>query len=375
MRVAVMLRTIDETGGIGVYTRNIVAELLRIAPDDEFLLLYRTDRHLGRYGGFPNATERLLPAANKVLWDQLAVPRAAARAGADVIFHPKFTVPLITRIPTVMVVHGADWFIPPYHRVYNRIDTAYIRVFMPLYLRSAAAVISVSDYSTQGFVARFPWSRSKMRTIYFAPARHFRRIEEPNELRRVRQQYRLPERFLLSVLRYDGGRKKLRKNFGNMARGFALAWQRYRLPHAWVVAGRACDRFARDYDLKALGIADVVHFPGLIDQADLPAFYSLADLYLYPTIIEAFPIPITEAMACGCPIVTSHDTGLAEISADAAVHVDPQDPEQIAEAIGRALQDASLRERLRDAGLRRARAFSWERCAHQTLEVLREAAR
>ncbi len=375
MRIAVMLRPIDETGGIGVYTRNIVEELLRVAPDDEFLLLYRTRKHLGRYAHHPNARERLLEAPGKAVWDQLAVPRAAARAGADVIFHPKFTVPLLSPIAAVMVVHGADWFIPPYHRVYNRIDTAYIRAFMPLYLRRAAAVISVSHYSTQGFVARFPWSRGKLRTIYFAPARHFRRVEDPGELERVRQRYRLPERFLLSVLRYDRGRKKLRKNFYNMARGFALARQRDDLPHVWVVAGRNCDRFARDYDLRRLGIAEAVRFPGLIDQADLPVFYSLADLYLYATIIEAFPIPITEAMRCGCPIVTSHDTGLAELSGDAAVHVDPQDPEQIAEAIRRVLADASLRQRLAEAGLRRAGMFSWDRCARQTLAVLREVAR
>lgn len=374
LHIGIMLRTIDETGGIGVYTRNIVEELLRIDQRNRYSLFYRTPRHLGRYAQFANATESLIRAPHKVLWDQWAIPRAAARAGVEVLFHPKFTVPFLTSIPSVMVVHGADWFIPPYHKVYNRLDTAYIRTVMPWYFRKAARVISVSRYSTRGFADAMPTHRHKLETIYFAPNRAFRRVEDQAVLQKVRARYQLPDPFILTVIRYDGGRKKYRKNFGNMAQGFARCKRQHGIPHALVVAGKGCDQFGRDHDLAAMDIANDVQFPGLVAQEDLPAFYTLADAYLYPTVIEAFPIPITEALSCGCPIVTSRGTGLEELAGDAALLVDPADPVAIGDALHRILTESDLRETLRRRGLERAALFDWSDCAHRTLDLLTRVA-
>jgi glycosyltransferase involved in cell wall biosynthesis len=103
---------------------------------------------------------------------------------------------------------------------------------------------------------------------------------------------------------------------------------------------------------------------------DLPAVYSLADLYLYPSNLEAFPIPITEAMACGTPIVTSNVNGLKEIAGDAALFVEPEDTESISEAICRVLTDSNLRARLSTKGLARSSKFTWESCAKKTLAIL-----
>jgi glycosyltransferase involved in cell wall biosynthesis len=117
-----------------------------------------------------------------------------------------------------------------------------------------------------------------------------------------------------------------------------------------------------------------VLFPGWIDQADLPAVYSLSDAFLYPSNLEAFPIPITEAMACGTAIVTSAANGLSEIAGDAALLVDPSDADAVADATRRVLIDDGLRKRLERAALERSRAFSWETCARQTLAVVEAAA-
>jgi glycosyltransferase involved in cell wall biosynthesis len=111
-------------------------------------------------------------------------------------------------------------------------------------------------------------------------------------------------------------------------------------------------------------------FPGYLDQADLPAIYTASELLLYPSNLEAFPIPITEAMRCGVPIVTSRINGLAEIAGDAAILVDPGNPADIADGICRVLTEPGLRELLSARGLERARLFSWESCARRTLEIL-----
>ena len=369
MRIAVMLRTLEEKGGIGVYSRNLVETLLDLDPVNEYLLLYQNPGQLGRYAGRSRVSEHLLPAHGKAWWDQVSVPRACRKLGADLILHPKFTVPLLANVPTVMVLHGADWFLPDAAQFYSRLDRAYMRVFMPLYLRRAAAAISVSQLTTDDFRRIFRLPEGKVRTVYFGPARHFRRVTDPQVLAAVRQKYALPERYVLTLSKVGGaGRKNIRGIFD------AFASLHGRIPHKLVVGGKDCERFRDDYRLPREGWGQDVVFPGWIDQADLPAVYSASELYLYPSMQEAFPIPITEAMACGTPIITSRANGLEEIAGSAALLVDPQDPAAIAAGIARVIGDARLRARLADAGLERSKIFSWDSCARKTLAILEEVA-
>jgi glycosyltransferase involved in cell wall biosynthesis len=370
MRIGIMMRSADEVGGISVYARNIVEELLKVDPVNEYILFWKSDKHLGRYKGFANCREILLPGGSKAIWDQVRIPLAAKREGVDLIFNPKFTVPLVTRCKTVMVVHGADWFIPPYDEVYNSIDVFYIKRVMPLYLRKADFVTSVSDYSTNGFIKAFPWLKDKIRTVYFGPHKNFRVIEDREHLDAIRNKYNLPARFILTVIRYDHGTKNTRKNFPAMAEAFAK-YKKMGGDEKLVVVGRDCDIYGRENDLEGMGIKNDVIFPGLVAQEDLPAFYNMAELYLYPTIIEAFPIPTTEAMACGCPIVTSNSTGLKELTEGVSLAVDPTDTDAIAQAIRKVLSNPALRQQMRRKGLERSKIFSWEKCARETLAVFR----
>jgi glycosyltransferase involved in cell wall biosynthesis len=364
MRIGVMLRCIDERGGIGIYARNIVEELLRIDQHNAYVLYFRSEQHLDRYAAFPNVTTRLVRSWSKALWDQLWIPLRVARDKVDLLFNPKFTLPLFTRAKTVMVVHGADWFLPEYRRLYHPLDVLYIRLMMPLYFRRAAAVISASNYSTRGFVEHLPSCRDKIKTIYYAHKRIFRPIADESVLGGVRQKYGLPERFILTVIHYDTGRK----NFANMLQAYRLARQRG-IPQKFVVCGRDVERYAEDRRFQGMGLGDDVLLKGWVEQEDLPGMYNSADLYLYPTRIEAFPIPVSEAMACGCPIVTSKDAAFAEVAGDAAVFVDPESPAEIADGILRTLGDPELRQRLKLEGIERSKSFSWERCASLTLAL------
>ncbi|MFO7669071.1 MAG: MopE-related protein [Bacteroidales bacterium] len=147
MRIGIMLRAIDEKGGVGVYTRNIVAELLQMDHKHEYVLFYRNPANIGCFAHHPQARERLVQALNKAVWDQIAIPLACRRERVDVLFHPKFTAPLLAPCPVVMTVHGADWFMPDQAIYYTPLDVRYVRTMMPLYFKKCAAVISVSQLS------------------------------------------------------------------------------------------------------------------------------------------------------------------------------------------------------------------------------------
>jgi glycosyltransferase involved in cell wall biosynthesis len=370
MRIALMLRTLDERGGIGVYTRNLVETLLSLDQENEYILLYRNPANLGRYSHHGNVAERVVSAWGKALWDQVAVPVALRRERADVVLHPKFTVPLMSGVPSIMVLHGADWWLPDSAHFYTRLDRLYLTLFMPLYLRRCAAVLSVSELTTQHFNRIFRLPAGKVRTTYFGPAAHFRRVNDAAELDRIRALYNLPERYILTLSKGDGGD---RKNIGGVFRAYEQLHGT--VPHSLVVVGRDCERFRQEYDVPMHGWGANVLFPGWIDQADLPALYSMADVFLYPSNMEAFPIPVTEALACGTPIVTSAANGLREIAGDGAMLVDHTDPEAVATAVRTVVRDAAVWGSLSAAGLARSRRFSWTRCGQQTLQVLREVAR
>ena len=307
LRIGIMLRTLQEKGGIGVYSENITRELLDLRRGHEFVLLYSDERHVGRFGERSGVTERVLRAPGKALWDQLAVPLACVRDRIDVLFHPKFTVPFAAPCPSVMVLHGAGWFMPEHARFWGRADRAYLRVAMPLYCRRAGVVLAVSNITRTTFADVLGIPEGKIRTVYFAPARLFRRVHDAERIASVREKYALPEKFVLTL---SGWTKGPRKNIGTILEAYRAVHGS--VPHALVVAGKDCDRFREAHDIPGTGWGADVHFPGWVDQVDLPVFYTLADAFLYPSFVEAFPVPITESLACGVPIVTSDANGTAD---------------------------------------------------------------
>ena len=365
MRVGIMLRSLDEQGGIGVYSRYLTQELLACDPDNAYILFYRSQSNLGRFQNYPNAKELVVSAPNKMLWDQVSIPLACRQEKVDVLLHPKFTVPLLAPCKTVMVLHGAGWFMPEFSKFWNKTDLKYVRLMMPVYIKKAAAVMSVSEITTETFNRVFNLTDGKIKTVYFGPGKHFRRIEDENILENVRRKYNLPDDFIFTLSGYDRGD---RKNF----KGILKAYKKHhgRTGHHLVVGGKDCDRFKIDYEIPDDGYGKDILFPGWIEQEDLPAFYSMASVFLYPSNVEAFPIPITEAMACGTPIITSNANGLVEIVGDAAILVDPNDPAEIAEALNRVLCDPGLSSAQSARALKRSENFTWEKCARQTLEIL-----
>ena len=270
-----------------------------------------------------------------------------------------------------MVVHGADWLIPEQAQFYNRWDVKYMQIMLPLYFKKSAAVISVSQETTDNFNRILKLPADKVQTIYFAPARHFKRVTAPEKLNKVKARYNLPEKFILTLTKRKGDH---RKNLGQVFKAYARYHEHTENPHKLVIGGKDCHLFRDEYGIPTDGYGKDILFPDWIDQEDMPAVFSLASLYLYPSNLEAFPIPLTEAMACGTPILTSNVNGLKEIAGDAALLMDPTDTESIAQGISQILSSADLRDNLSCMGLERSALFTWDRCAQNTLALLERVA-
>ena len=364
-----MLRSLDEKGGIGVYTRYLVQELLEIDRKNSYVLFYRSSSNSGRFSQYANVTECLIRAPMKAFWDQVSIPYACWQKKIDVVLHPKFTVPLMAPCKTVMVLHGAGWFKNEAKHFWNPLDLFYIHLAMPIYCKRASSIISVSQLTTDTFNKTLNLSDGKIKTVYFGPGRNFQRVQEQTKLQKVREKYRLPDRFILTLSGYDRGD---RKNIEGILNGYKKYYGR--TSRKLVIGGKDCYKFKQDYSIPDAGYGQGILFTGWIEQEDLPSVYSMADAFLYPSKHEAFPIPITEAMACGTPIITSNVNGLKEIAGDAALLIDPADTEEIANGMARILSDSELRESLSRKGLERSSLFSWDLCAKSTLALLERVA-
>jgi glycosyltransferase involved in cell wall biosynthesis len=364
-----MLRHYDQhQGGVRVYTRRLLDAMLGLDTGHQFVLLYRSPELVGTYGGRPNVVETALSARSVLLWDQVAVPAAVRRHGIDLLFNPKYSIPLRAGCPAVWVCHGLDWYVMPWAS--RRIDRLSHQFLVPRYAARAAAIVAVSEVTRQHVMHYLHVSPERVATVYSGVDDVFRRALPPERLQAIRARYSLPDRFVLYA-----GAIYPPKNYTRLVQAYARVGPGRSVP--LVVAGGE-NRFLSEHELRepeALGIGEWVRRPGWIEQDDLAGVYALADALLLPSLFESCGLPVLEAMAAGCPVVTADRYGTKELAERAAVLVDPESVESIAEGIRQVLDDGALRDRLVAAGRERSAPFRWHRTAVDTLAVLERAAR
>jgi glycosyltransferase involved in cell wall biosynthesis len=374
-----MLRAVDEYDGAGVYIRQLCDALFELDQFNQYVLFYMHEKELGRYAHVPNVQERVVKAPGKLLWDQVYVPWAARQEDLDVLFHHKFSIPLVAPCPTVVQQRGTEyWTFPEYYtRLSDRVNRLYNMSMIPLFCRRAARVLTNSNSLAAELEALAGVPRAKMSTVYAAADGRFVRIMDQTLLERVQIKYGLPRSaFFLMVVKgyarieYAGKALCPRKN----VEGTLTAYAQVRdavpdCPPLVILGAGVADRLTPDV-LREYVDPAAVQIPGLIDHADMPALYSLAGALLFPSYYESFGIPLVEAMACGCPVITSSAPACPEVVGDAALVVHPDDVAGLAVAMTRILREPGLSADLRARGLVRAQHFSWTESARRLLAEL-----
>lgn len=389
LRIGLMLRAVDDVDGQGIYIRKLCDALFDLDTRNEYVAFYCRPEQLGRYGGRANVREVVVPGRSKLLWDQVQIPLAARRERLDVLFHHKFSIPLFPPCPAVVQQRGTEYWSHPefFTGRSGRLDQVYNRLMIPLYCRRAARVLTNSDTLGDELVRYIGVDRSKLRTVYASTDESFHPVTDPEELAGVRERYALPrDGFLLMVVKghqvlQQAAGKVLtpRKNvvatleaYGQMRRRAAESGRS--APPLVILGIGIAERLAPEVIAEYTDPA-VVHTPGFVEFADMPAIYSQARALLFPSRYESFGLPIVEAMACGCPVVTATTSACPEVAGGAALLVDPDDVDGMASAMERVSFDDRLAADLRRRGFRRAAAFSWTDSALTLLSEFRAAAR
>jgi len=356
-----------EGEGNSTYTRNISRSLLTLDGDDTFALFAGEPDH-SFYRSLDAAPRFRVRAVaqhgglGRVLW---ALARAAAHERVDAL-HVQYFAPLGYSGPLVLMVHDLAFLhtasCPP------GLSLA-LRALVPWSVRRATRIVTPSEFTRRDLQARYGVAPHRIRVTWNGVRENFRPLTE-TEIRAVLSRYGLEPGFLFSL-----GRLNRRKNVGTVLRAYAALRAQGRADLSLVIGGKV-DHGVEDLvrGFRASSRPSRVRWVGLIPDADLPAFYAGATCFVYPSLFEGFGLPLLEAMACGCPVVSSDRTACPEVVGSAGLLVDPEDVTAIAAAIGRILDDDALRDDLRDRGLARSRLFTWEESARRTLGMLREAA-
>lgn len=293
------------------------------------------------------------------LWQQTLALR---RLRAD-WYLSNFFLPPVLPCKGIVVVHDLSFRAHPEY--FPRPVAWYMRWLTGLAVRQAHLVITVSEFSRGELLRFYAVDEGKVVSIHNGVGADFRPASDDATVaadRAAIARYGVTSPYILAV-----GNIHPRKNLARLLDAYLMLRERRAWTPPLVWAGM--ERWGSGVLLERARAAGVI-LTGFVAQADLPALYRQANMLVYPSLYEGFGLPPVEAMACGTPVITSNTTSLPEVVGEAALLVDPMDTAAIAGAMERLLDDHTLCERLRRAGLERAAMFSWERTASRLLEQL-----
>ncbi|MFQ5342083.1 MAG: glycosyltransferase family 4 protein [Anaerolineae bacterium] len=370
MRIALDGRYIrDDFPGIGRYVYNLARALPAIAPDVDFILLHNPEapntRHDFEALHRPNLTLAPTDIPIRSPAEQIRLPRLARRLSLDVFHAPYYITAYrmpcrqVVTIYDVISARYPEYLPSPAMRLIFEVATR-------LALRTADHILTLSEASREDLVELYRVDRGRIAVTPLAAGPRFKPADRAT-IEELKHRRGLPDRYVLYV-----GSNKPHKNLPRLVEAFA------RIPHPasripLVIAGHEDPRYPQARERAAALGLDSVTFLGAVVEEDLPALYSGAELFVFPSLYEGFGLPVIEAMACGTPVACSNVSSLPEVAGDAALLFDPHTPESIAAAIRQVLQGADLHNRLRRRGLEQAGHFSWEHTARLTLEAYRQA--
>jgi glycosyltransferase involved in cell wall biosynthesis len=340
-------------GGTEIYLRNLLAALGRVDRTNEYFVF--TNRETG--ADLPNAVPLAVNATNRparLLLEQMVLPREARRRRIDILLNAGFTAPWLGACPNVTVFHDLQHKRHPEH--FRWFDLPFWRLSLYAAVRRSVMLIAVSEETKRDLMRYYRLPADRVRVVHHGVEEVFFDIGAARGTH-------APDPLLLcvSTLHPHKNHERLLRAFSR----FRAAHPEYKL----VLAGlRGFHADAIERVIQELGLADAVRITGWIPRDELLDLYRRAAAFVYPSTFEGFGMPVLEAMAAGLPVACSAIEPLVTLTAGTTVLFPQGDESAIAAALERIAGDASLVAAARE----RARQFSWDACARETLAVLSE---
>ena len=349
----------DQKTGTENYSLSLISALIDSDRQNKYEIYLRKDVDFG-VGSHDNISKKIISLPR--LWTQLGLALEVALRPPELLFIPAHTLPVLRRqdMKTVVTIHDLGYeFLPEYHKFPQKF---YLNKSTVYAAKKASHLIAVSEATKQDLVTKLGVDPAKITVVYEGFDSKNYKPASKEAIKAVKQKFHL-NNYLLFV-----GTIQPRKNLENLLRAYAKVYRK--IDCDIVLSGKRGWLDDKIMELpKELGIGDRVKFLGYTTSEDLPALYSGAKAFVYPSLFEGFGIPILEAFACHTPVLTSNISSMPEVAKDSALLVDPYDIDSIGECIIQIISNDVLRNQLIKRGKDRVQYFSWDKCAEETIKV------
>ncbi len=355
-----------ERNGTGncTYIRNVVENIIDIAQKNRYYL-YITDISNDYYKIFNNKKNvfiREIKARNPVI-RFLKLGMLSHRDNLDIL-HCTYYAPPFYKGKLVLTIHDISYlYIPECFSLSEKIKN---KLFIPYFAKKANKITTCSIHSKHNIVEKFQLNPDKIEVQYYGFNAIFKPVKNKTESFNILRQFGIKNNFILFV-----GRINKRKNIFSLIKAFEIIKKNNKIHHQLVIVGKMdfLTQDEKDFFNNMQNKQDII-FTGFVEDKYLPDFYNCADVFVYPSLYEGFGLPVVEAMACGCPVITTNVTSIPEVAGDAAILINPDDEEAIVNALRTVIFEEKLKQELVEKGLIRSKIFSWRNSAKAMLEVL-----
>lgn len=343
------------------YALQLLRHLLSLESSHHYSLYFRDDPAPDLFMPSPNWTQHVIPWRR--MWTHLRFAAELWRTRPAVTFVPAHTLPRYFPGKALVTVHDLGYLhFPEAHPVKER---RYLDWSTAYSAKRATLVLADSQATQADLIQHYNIPAEKIRVVYPGVDETLQPVTDPQHLAYVRAKYGINGRYLFFL-----GTLQPRKNIERLVQAYARWCTRSNTTDVQLVlSGNVGWLYQEAWTANIEG----VHLTGYVADEDVAALYSGATALLFPSLYEGFGFPVLEAMRCGTPVVCSNTSSLPELAGDAALLVDPTDTDGLASAIGRIVNDATLRQDLIQKGYQQATRFTWHHTAEQTLAVLEEA--
>lgn len=347
-------------GGVTRYILNVLRELEQV-PDVEVWLFTDRDDFVER---FPRFKVVHMPKSFLLWWDWVTLLRQLRRFELDVIFYPKNIIPIThacLKAKKINIIHDLGYF-DKQLKTYEFFDTLYMKMFLGLSCRLAHRVVAISEATKKEIVEILKVDPAHVSVVLEAVEDEFTRLEADETWQHLVGEYGLKQPYL-----YYCGNLTSRKNILRVLQAFDQI--KGDIPHDFYISTGdmadypEIDRFIAE---NLMGRVKILPF---LTGKPLVMMYSMAALYVYPGLYEGFGLPILEAQACGCPLLTSNVRSCPEVAGEGAHIVDPYSVEAIREGILHILGDEAYRQELVRRGYENTKRFHWSKTAKELLRL------
>jgi glycosyltransferase involved in cell wall biosynthesis len=354
----------------------LIRNLQEIDFENEYYVFVKSDEDNDALKETRNFKIVQLDGHSYPYWEQFILPKVAKKYGCEILHCTSNTAPIYPGIPLITTLHDIiylerSWFktLAGSASAYQKFGNIYRQFIVPFVVKNSSRIITVSHFEKNNIGEYFHMNGdNKLKTVHNGVSKHFKVITDKMELKRVKEKYHLPDHFLFFL-----GNSDPRKNTKGTLKAFSDFLKQTNSNYKLVMLD--FDSLELKKILREIGddqLFDKIIMTGYVQDNDLPAIYSLSELFLFPSLREGFGIPVLEAMACGVPVITSNTSSMPEIAGDAAHLVNPSRPQEITQGIRKILSDKKYSETLCKKGLEQHKKFSWKSMAENVLELYSE---